>query len=128
MLHKMESEKIKDWGNNYQETPKNGLWDIIESRLDNSITEGKQHINKSTTKTFRLSWKHYAIAANLLLIIAAIIGFSDYYTNHNPTLFSYNVNQKPLKMEEIKAKENSSDFYSVKNIITLSKAYESQGF
>ncbi len=120
MLHKMENERIKNWGSNYHEDPKDNIWSKIEQKLDAS--------KPKESKIFKLGWKHYAIAANVLLVIAVIAGFSDYFNNHSNSMFSYNINQKPLKMEELKYEDNSAGFYSVENIVTLSNAYKSKGF
>lgn len=115
MPHKMENEKIKDWGANYQEAPKDHVWNRIDQRLDRQLP--KQSIIK------RLNWKHYTIAANLVIILAVVALMTPYFSGKSNAAFAFNINQKPLKMEDVANDAPATPYFSVQQSLELADAY-----
>jgi hypothetical protein len=115
----LDNQKIKDWGSAYVEEPKDAIWNRIESKLDGQ--------NKSA-KRFTLNWKRYVVAANLIILAVFLVNITDTLDKPKTAAFSFNVNQKPLNLEEIQNTGNTSGIYSIKNIQDLNDAYAAKGF
>ena len=107
----MDDNQIKKWGESFTSMPSDEAWQKIENKLDNK------------TKSISINWKVYAIAANLLLVIAAIFGFNHYYAEHKVGAYSYNVNQKPIMMEDISNLNVDVIYFSTERIQDLAHAY-----
>lgn len=119
MLHDMDNKRIKEWGDNYLESPKDDVWGKIEAKLEMNETRSRKRI---------ISWITWAIAANIALVFAFIVGFSDFITNHKKASFTLNVNQKPLNLEIIREEKADIDLYSIENIRNFKKVYAFQEF
>ena len=117
MPHDMDNKQLKEWGDNYLEVPKDNVWDKIEKKLDTTEVKGYRRF---------ISWKTWAIAANIALVIAFIIGFSDFVNNHKKASFTLNINQKPLNLEIITEEKADIDLYSIENIRNFKKVYASK--
>ncbi len=114
----MENDKIKTIIESYTESPRPQIWDRIEHSL-NQETE--------VTPLYKKRWLIYSIAASFVLFLGTIFVFQNYFGPKQANLFSYNIHQKPVQLEEINVDDNTNTMYSLKNIVALSEVYKNKG-